>query len=447
MDEQLYNNFNPIRCNVCFTRATDHRLMLVDQKLRFCKGCRLIGYCGEQHQKEDWKHHKDFCRTVTKILSVKKVEHILDARTDSGRIIGGSRRDLECAISLAECLVVSMLQRRLHQHEFSLLRYPNICRVCFEYDPRQLEPCETCFQVLYCSEEHRMQDAERHAKWCEMYRVNLLLDADYPTRLEKFDFPKLTPSELNTFPKNSFELVNLAYKNTIPMRPQSVQDFNNLKFVSNYSYIGTILYALNLTNMHQEVQKSLVLYVVGADGEIVFFDHNTCSIVFTFLPQVRDVVIHFIGPALSSIKDEIELNYEGGRSVKMYYHKGLFHTVEPSTPMDRPQLIICYNCGFHEHVDSHRDTWNATLNRMLRFVNIPIVFTSYTRAEASHDSAILYRASKHSSMKRKDLVFVKRAADNQFKDYKPLRNTNYLDEYDELYYPNGYVSVVVSRVP
>lgn len=177
MEEHIYNNFNPTRCNVCFTRATDHRLMLVGQKMRYCKGCRLIGYCGEQHQKEDWKNHKDFCRAVTKILTMKKIHHIIEVRNESDKIIGGTRRDLECSISLAECLIISMLQRKLFQHEYTLLRFPNICHVCFEYDMSKLKACEECNQIFYCSEEHRLQDARKHTQWCEMYRINLLLDA------------------------------------------------------------------------------------------------------------------------------------------------------------------------------------------------------------------------------------------------------------------------------
>ncbi|XP_053696086.1 uncharacterized protein LOC128743514 [Sabethes cyaneus] len=446
MEERMYNNFNPTRCNVCFSQAAAHRMILMGQKLRYCKGCRLIGYCGEQHQKEDWKMHKDFCRTVTRILTMKQIKHVLEVRNECDKIIGGNRRDLECAISLAECLIIAMLQRKLYQHEYTLLRFPNICRVCYEYDTNNLKPCEGCFQALYCSVEHRDQDAAHHERWCEMYRINLLLDADYPNKLETVGFPKLSPFELSRFPRNSFDLVNVAYKTNIPFKPISVKDFNDLKFVSNFSHISTILYGLYLTGMHQELQNSLVIYVVGAEDEIVYFDYNTCSVIFTYIPQLRDVIIYFIGPQLGSIKDEIELKYEGTRTIKMHYFKGLFHMLEPNEHLERPQIIVSYNCGFHEHIESTKDTWSATLVRLIRYVNIPIVFTSYTRTEACQDCATIYSISKR-AMKKKDLVFVKRAEDNPFKDYKPLRNTNYIDEYDELYYSNGYLSVIISRVP
>ncbi|XP_062545745.1 uncharacterized protein LOC134212153 [Armigeres subalbatus] len=446
MEEQIYNNFNPTRCNVCYTRATEHRLILIDQKVRFCKGCRLIGYCGEKHQKEDWKNHKDFCRAVTKILSMKKIDHIIEVRNENEKIIGGTRRDLECAISLAECLIISILQRKLFQYEYTMLRFPNVCHVCFEYDISKLKPCDECRQIFYCSEEHRLQDAGKHVKWCDMYRISMLLDADCPSRLESFGFPKLNAFKLVKFPSDTFELVNLAYSANIPRKPRSVNDLNDLKFVSNYSHISTILYALNITNMHEELDQSLTIYVVGAEDEIVYFDYNTCSVIFTFMPHIREVIIHFIGPALSSIKDEIELNYEGARSIKMHYHKGFFHALEPVDSMERPHIIVSFNCGFHEHIDSNKDTWTHTLARLIRFVNIPIMFTSYTREEACQDCAIIYSIGKR-SLKKKELVFVKRAIDNPYKDFKPLRNTNHMDESDELYYSNGYISLVISRIP
>lgn len=446
MDASIYNNFNATRCNVCFTRATEHRLTLIGTRLRYCKGCRLIGYCGEQHQKDDWKHHKDFCRAVTKILTMKKIDHILDVRTECPLIVGGTRRDLECAISLAECLVITMLQRPLKQQEFMLLRFPTICRICFDYDTTKLKACDSCHQVMYCSEEHRQQDANRHGRWCELYRVNLLLDAGFPARLEKIGFPKLSPAQLHQFPSNLFQLVNQAYNMKVPMVPKAVKDFNDLKFVSNYSHVSTILYALNVTSMHLELQRSLVIYVVGAEEESSLFDYNSCSVIFSYMPQVREVVIHFIGPDVGYVKEEIELNYEGTRSIKMHYHKALFHGLEPTVPMDRPQIIVSYNCGFHEHIDTQRDTWSTTLARLVRFVNIPIVFTSYTREEACQDCAMIYSISQR-SVKYRDLVFVKRATNNPFKDYKPLRNTTVSDEGDELYYSNGYVSIVISRIP
>lgn len=29
-----------------------------------CSGCRLVSYCGKEHQKQHWKEHKTACRPI-----------------------------------------------------------------------------------------------------------------------------------------------------------------------------------------------------------------------------------------------------------------------------------------------------------------------------------------------------------------------------------------------
>lgn len=32
---------------------------------KFCQGCKLVAYCGKEHQKKDWSAHKQVCRSST----------------------------------------------------------------------------------------------------------------------------------------------------------------------------------------------------------------------------------------------------------------------------------------------------------------------------------------------------------------------------------------------
>ncbi len=34
------------------------------KKLKMCSGCRVVAYCGPEHQHEDWARHKDECRAA-----------------------------------------------------------------------------------------------------------------------------------------------------------------------------------------------------------------------------------------------------------------------------------------------------------------------------------------------------------------------------------------------
>ena len=49
-------------CKVC--RTTDH--------LSQCSRCHLVTYCCREHQIQDWKNHKEFCKASL----VKSVENL-----------------------------------------------------------------------------------------------------------------------------------------------------------------------------------------------------------------------------------------------------------------------------------------------------------------------------------------------------------------------------------
>ncbi len=52
----------------------------------------------------------------------------------------------------------------LGQFETDLLVYPRLCAVCLSGDEAALSNCVDCAGVAYCSQEHRDEDAELHAK-------------------------------------------------------------------------------------------------------------------------------------------------------------------------------------------------------------------------------------------------------------------------------------------
>lgn len=66
--------FNSRCCNIC-EKSTEIKNT---STLLMCNKCKLIFYCGKEHQKIDWKYHKHFCRTISTILDDRKIKHILD---------------------------------------------------------------------------------------------------------------------------------------------------------------------------------------------------------------------------------------------------------------------------------------------------------------------------------------------------------------------------------
>ena len=68
--DELYETLY-YHCQVC--RSTE--------KLKKCSGCERVFYCSPEHQKEDWKAHKAFCKA-----------HPIKAAASSKKRMGGTRR-------------------------------------------------------------------------------------------------------------------------------------------------------------------------------------------------------------------------------------------------------------------------------------------------------------------------------------------------------------------
>lgn len=53
------HTFNSRKCNICIQQG-----IFNSSKVKQCTKCKLIFYCGVEHQKVDYKRHRPFCNTI-----------------------------------------------------------------------------------------------------------------------------------------------------------------------------------------------------------------------------------------------------------------------------------------------------------------------------------------------------------------------------------------------
>lgn len=133
------------RCFICHKSA-------VETTLKRCGACKMVSYCGEKHQKQDWKNHKTFCAVVKKIESGLPQQNL-----DNKKLWFAYRNSF---LKLCE----RELQRTLEQHELEMIGFPKRCEICRSVNANII--CNDCLCVNYCSEEHKLKDSEFHAKNC-----------------------------------------------------------------------------------------------------------------------------------------------------------------------------------------------------------------------------------------------------------------------------------------
>ncbi|XP_058057404.1 uncharacterized protein LOC131208621 [Anopheles bellator] len=443
-DKIIYDMYNPTRCNVCFALDGFHPR---PPKTSIVCTCQLAVYCSPEHQALDKPIHSEFCQAVLRVVRSAMVDHILavvPARFHE-RLSGNEKHKIvTCLMFILE----NHLKRPLFHHEAEMLKFTVACKVCFEYHRERLMFCDDCKQVAYCSKVHLEEDRDNHAQWCNAYRISSMVDNKCAAiDHDGSSITALDEDDLKALPSNAFELASKTLRRTVtnpsavngdPLEPN--QEVENIKIAEEFNYVGSILYTLRATNVAEEIQDTLNVFIVGAKREILWFTKVHCAALFLYVPKLRKITLHFIGPQLFKI-GECTLNYDDGRHVKLNYYPNVYHQLAPNVALGDPHLIAIFNCGFHENRGFPNDTWPITIQLLLDIPNVPIMFTSYTHNEALEDLTVMMSEARATGC-REQVTVIKRGLVNPFRGGIPLKNYETIDSPEEFFYNNGYLSII-----
>ena len=126
-------------CHVCGTK---------DGSLLKCAGCLSVLYCCVDHQRSDWKTHKQICKKIKRNF----VENSQCKASTS-----------ESATTVKE--EINPLPVPVTEEVKSSLVIEPECKVCHSKDA-QLLKCSGCKSVWYCSVEHQRLDWKIHKQIC-----------------------------------------------------------------------------------------------------------------------------------------------------------------------------------------------------------------------------------------------------------------------------------------
>ena len=199
-------------------------------------------------------------------------------------------------------------------------------------------------------------------------------------------------------------------------------------------------------------KKSLEIHIVGASD----YEADGCDVKWEYLahrlPALRSLLFKFIGPDLKSPnsnnnnpgKPERRVTCDPcsslGRVISHGYYKMTYQEFREKESSVH-DLVLVQNCGFHARADlqSERVWKEGQLGSLLHQTGAPLVFTSYTEAEARRD---MERMMEECGQRLEVMV---NCQENPMRSLYPRRSIQSWYDGVDVYYDNYYLSVVRAK--
>lgn len=356
--------------------------------------------------------------------------------------------------------------RRLQVFEDQILLFPRVCEVCKEAEASRMIDCSVCRSVFYCSDEHRSQDAERHMKWCQNYLLCIQCDVlEAKEGVPDLSFPNIVDNQYTKLPATirdhiTSEILFDASVGRKEIIDEKDLDQTHITLLSErLSYPLSLLYSLQELEIGPDRQSvnqisELRVHVVGAKSTVELLGIIRWEYMVHRLPSLKKLHIVFVGPELftaSGLSDELPDNHclddslmtrckdceRKDRSIIYEMCQMLYHEYVKASCFTSPDVIVAFNCGFHEFQDEDKDTWPESLSVMVKNPDVPLIFTSYTQSEAKKDLVAVEKVDEIEVSLPTSL--------NPYRSMRPTRDISREDDCD-MYFENQFITCVRGKM-
>jgi len=420
----------PSTCEVC------KRGPLTGTPVQMCSRCRIVCYCGREHQRVDYKSsHKEQCKIFTKTKELMADLNIPGAMDDAKEPLSQHQWNEFLSKSLwamgQVCPGVEMRNSGVAQKWANQLKCARCRARC-----RTLSRCERCFGVGWCKncyrtpaaisgsaqenpnaeneseadgpslpdlgmdlgvgpEEHSRRDCDNYiliaaVQGCiAVYGHPLYVLSDVPGKVVKgqpggFHLPSTWAEYFTSERRRSIVRHFLGGDTSLLSTPALAMIADGL------SLPMTILKGLVEVYGQEQVgrMKRLVIHLVGATLDEVQSSERYREIA-NILPRCRSIQIVMVGPAhrhmpgALSHHNAMDISGPNPRCiVKMKFHHMSYEEFCEGAGRDAetPTLVVAQHSGAND--PSFQGQWLPAI-RVLREMSVPVMMTGYTLSEAT----------------------------------------------------------------
>ncbi|XP_014215256.1 uncharacterized protein LOC106644318 [Copidosoma floridanum] len=417
MSEDLHNFFFYANtCHVCKSCG-------YETALKRCSNCKMISYCGKEHQKHHWLQHKNLCRVLSEMLDETDKSNLLEG-------FGGVSQHEWVKAKMNLMLLVSLkLERKLEPYEEEIFKFPRACAICHEANSKLLTDCPSCPCASFCKVHEKYSD---HEKLCKI--LSLCYNLDIASTIFTRHPPRNTVpyhTEMAYLPASIQGFIDLfVNEGDSPLNTRELQSAQISEYLTRPL---TLLYALE--KLEYKTETAMTIHVIGANM-IELDGIEIWETLLHWLPSLITLNMVLIGPELNSNRNKIKCNVcecciEKDMKLYLETHGVYYKDYVLSDSFVPPDIVVGYNLGIHEceNLDSSNDTWSHSIRIVLE-QKCPFLVTSYTSEEMKKEHNRLC----HILDKKVNYVLCEK---NPYGSLRPHRDY----ETEGVYYQNQYLLI------
>jgi len=350
-------------------------------------------------------------------------------------------------------------KKNLDQYEIDLTNFPRRCVMCGCDDHNKLKNCKNCFCIAFCP--NCVEGAKKHCEENNSQRCAQLRIAAEDYRNEQtlgHQVQSYKPKSKNKFEKLPENIELFFSKDVSEMVSNKLPGYQD----SELRYL-TFLYTCPLTtlfgaecagtfgpkNIALEDMTEMTIHLVGT--RLAEMRNLTgWEIIAHRLPQLKNLTIVFIGdecPLDEFPKDftykSKELQTERADLTIRYMMFPMFYQEYANAKAFlKPDLVVALDCGFKFY-----PTWVSAIPCMLKFKNVPLVFTEFTLQDQKDNLDLVVRQGgglSTSDDEDGEIEVVVSPRRNPYTSRRPVRCSDKTGNYKghSVIYTNDYLCVV-----
>ena len=362
--------YYPNECFVCHTTGT----------LKRCGRCNMISYCGEIHQKEHWRYHKDICKVISELMKERGVSHLYE------NLCNIDPKRWKAEREQTRQAVESRLMRSSIVEEVEMFRYPRVCFVCHSAKQDTLRNCPGCPLASFCQNH---PSSSLHDKDCPIIKKAHSFESEIDPRsgLITKVVSKIVTNTPRTIPTSMQEFIDNSLRRgeTLP----ACMQFYLAEHLSIPLSIFNAFQKLKDTNKTEESIPKMVFHIRGISRRYAFT--NSWESLLHLMPSLNNLTVVITDQSENSRMEASLCNRCTSKKKKLLIEGIGMHYLKylKTDYYKKPNIVTVYNAAPPEDDDEEREVvWKIEMG-VWNQLSCPLVLTTTSEKKATLTSESL----------------------------------------------------------